>query len=60
MGSQDLGVLSINSMRRAFELNTLGPLRVQKAVLPNMGKGGKTAVISTGLASIEDNTSGGR
>lgn len=60
MASQDLNVLTMESMRRAFELNTLGPLRVQKAVMPNMAKGSKTAVISTGLASIEDNTSGGK
>lgn len=60
MGSQDLGAVSMDMMRNAFELNALGPLRVQQALLPNMITGGKAAVISTGLASIGDNTSGGK
>ena len=47
-------------MRAAFEVNTLGPLRVQQAVLPmTKSPGGKVAIVSTGLASIGDNGSGG-
>mmetsp|Transcript_32004 Transcript_32004/g.58638 ORF Transcript_32004/g.58638 Transcript_32004/m.58638 type:complete len:115 (+) Transcript_32004:1-345(+) len=58
-------------MRAAFEVNALGPLRIQKALLDaNLMKTseskegassmmGKVAIISTGLSSIGDNTSGG-
>ena len=47
-------------MRAAFEVNTLGPLKVQQAVNGMLkAPGGKVVVISTGFASIGDNSSGG-
>lgn len=59
-GEQKLESISMDRMRAVFELNTLGPLRVMKAVLPNMcSPGGKVISISTGLGSISDNGSGG-
>ncbi|KAL7534874.1 hypothetical protein ACHAXR_006136 [Thalassiosira sp. AJA248-18] len=67
-GDQKLGTVSMDRMRAAFEVNTMGPLRVQKALLDanlmkttgsDGGLGGKVAIISTGLGSIGDNTSGG-
>lgn len=52
--------ISMDRMRAAFEVNTLGPLRVQQALIAQMASpGGKVAVISTGMASIGDNGSGG-
>jgi len=57
---QKLETITMDRMRAAFEVNTLGPLRVQQAVLPLMSEGGKVALISTGIGSIADNTSGGR
>lgn len=51
--------VSMDCMRAAFEVNTLGPLRVQQAVTSLMGPGGKVAVISTGLGSIGDNNDSG-
>lgn len=57
---QKLDTITMDRMRAAFEVNTLGPLRVQQAVLPLMTEGGKVAVISTGIGSIGDNGSGGR
>jgi len=59
MAQQKLDVVTMERMRAAFEVNTLGPLRVQKAVNCLMKEGGKVSIISTGLASIGDNTSGG-
>mmetsp|Transcript_7601 Transcript_7601/g.11051 ORF Transcript_7601/g.11051 Transcript_7601/m.11051 type:complete len:261 (+) Transcript_7601:223-1005(+) len=58
---QSLSNVTMNRMRSAFEVNTLGPLRVQQALLQAnlMPNGGKVAIISTGLSSIEDNASGG-
>ena len=65
---QKISAVIMDRMRACFEVNTLGPLRVQKALLDNNlmktaeseGEvGGKVAIISTGLGSIGDNTSGG-
>jgi len=47
-------------MLAAFQVNTLGPLRVQQALTDQMTKpGGKVFIISTGMGSIGDNGSGG-
>jgi len=46
-------------MLASFQVNTLGPLRVQKALTEQMGAGGKVLIISTGMGSIGDNNSGG-
>jgi NAD(P)-dependent dehydrogenase (short-subunit alcohol dehydrogenase family) len=47
-------------MLAAFQVNTLGPLRVQQALTDQMAKpGGKVLIISTGMGSIGDNGSGG-
>lgn len=68
MAEQSLANVTTDRMRAAYEVNALGPLRVQKAVDGLLssgpdddgdGGGGRVAVISTGLASIGDNTSGG-
>jgi len=61
MAEQKLESVSADRMRAAFEVNALGPLRVQQALLGAglMAEGGKVAVISTGFGSIGDNTSGG-
>lgn len=50
---------SFDSMRRQFEVNTLGPLRVSKAVVPLMRNGGKIGIVSSRVGSLADNTSGG-
>eukprot|EP01063_Lacrimia_lanifica_P002453 TRINITY_DN11297_c0_g1_i1.p1 TRINITY_DN11297_c0_g1~~TRINITY_DN11297_c0_g1_i1.p1 ORF type:complete len:253 (+),score=102.66 TRINITY_DN11297_c0_g1_i1:58-816(+) len=57
---QSLENVTMERMRAAFEVNTLGPLRVQQAVQPSLSEGGKVAIISTGLGSIGDNTGGGK
>jgi len=60
MAEQKLENITMDRMRAAFELNTLGPLRVQQAMQPQMkSPGGKVAMISTGMGSIGDNGSGG-
>jgi NAD(P)-dependent dehydrogenase (short-subunit alcohol dehydrogenase family) len=57
---QALENVTMDMMRSAFEVNTLGPLRVQQALLPQMrAPGGKVVVINTGMGSIGDNGSGG-
>ena len=60
MGVQSMDNVSMEMMQATFNLNTLGPLRVQQAVNPMLkSPGGKVAVISTGFGSISDNGSGG-
>lgn len=63
MAEQNFDAVTMERMRKAFEVNTLGPLRVQQAILSTdlmkIGGSGKVAIISTGLSSISDNTSGG-
>ena len=47
-------------MRRQFEVNSLGPLRVTAALRRGLARGAKVAIITSRMGSIEDNTSGGR
>jgi NAD(P)-dependent dehydrogenase (short-subunit alcohol dehydrogenase family) len=54
-----LGSFDVDSLRRQLEVNTLGPLRLTRALLPRIGKGGKVAVITSRMGSIGDNGSGG-
>ena len=39
MGAQKFDALSLDDMRACFELNTLGPIRVIKALLPQVKAG---------------------
>jgi NAD(P)-dependent dehydrogenase (short-subunit alcohol dehydrogenase family) len=52
--------LDWDGIRRQFEVNALGPLRVTRALLPRLKDGGKIAIVSSRVGSIADNTSGGR
>lgn len=52
--------LNWDGMRRQFEINTLGPMRVTRALLPQFKSGGKIAILSSRVGSIADNTTGGR
>lgn len=58
---QALGRLDFAQLERSLAVNALAPLRVTEALLPHLrrGRGKKVAHISSGLASIADNTSGG-
>jgi NAD(P)-dependent dehydrogenase (short-subunit alcohol dehydrogenase family) len=57
---ESLDDLDFDRMRRQFEVNSLGPLRLTHALLPNLGQGSKVAIITSRMGSIDDNTSGGR
>lgn len=47
-----------DAIRRQFEVNALGPLRVAQAVLGHLGKGAKIGIVTSRMGSIADNTSG--
>ena len=51
--------LDETSIRRQFEVNALAPLRLVRALVGQMPSGGKLALMSSRMASIDDNTSGG-
>lgn len=54
-----LNDLDLALVRRDFEVNTIGALRVMAAVRPNLTKGAKVVNITSKMGSISDNTSGG-
>ena len=60
LSNESLDDLDFDRMRRQFEVNSLGPLRVTAALRSNLGRGSKVAIITSRMGSIEDNTSGGR
>lgn len=49
----------LDSVRRQFEVNAVGPLRLVLALSPKMKKGSKIVLITSRMGSIADNTSGG-
>lgn len=60
LSDESLDDLDFDRMRRQFEINSLGPLRVTAALRRNLGAGSKVAIVTSRMGSIEDNTSGGR
>jgi len=57
---ENLQGVTTERMLAAFQVNTLGPLRVQQALSGSMASpGGKVFIISSGMGSITDNGSGG-
>ena len=51
--------LDVDSIRRQFEINSLGPLRVTHALLGNLHPGSKIAIVTSLMGSMADNGSGG-
>lgn len=51
--------LDFDSIRKQFEVNAIGTLRLTHALLPLMESGGKIAIITSRMGSIDDNSSGG-
>lgn len=45
-------------MLEQFRVNTLGPLRITQALLPNLQEGSKVVIVSSRVGSIGDNSSG--
>jgi NAD(P)-dependent dehydrogenase (short-subunit alcohol dehydrogenase family) len=48
-----------DSIRRQFEVNALGPLRVVEALQAQLADGAKVAILTSRMGSVADNGSGG-
>jgi NAD(P)-dependent dehydrogenase (short-subunit alcohol dehydrogenase family) len=48
----------IEQIKETFDINTLGPLRVCRAIVPMMNKGGRVLNISSGMGQLSDMGSG--
>ncbi|ARD22435.1 MULTISPECIES: SDR family oxidoreductase [Shewanella] len=57
---EQLAHLNLDTIRQQFEINALAPLRIVAALNHQLNAGGKVAMITSRMGSIEDNTSGGR
>ena len=56
---ETLDDLDFDRMRLQYEVNALGPLRVTKALLPNLHAGAKLLILTSRVGSVGDNSSGG-
>ena len=56
MGLEDLDP---DGIRRQFEVNALAPLLLARALVEQMPRGAKLALMTSRMGSIDDNTSGG-
>ena len=56
---QSLEDLDLDDVRRTFDVDALGPIRVTRALLPRLQRGAKVLHITSGMGSIGDNQSGG-
>lgn len=54
-----LDALDVESIRRQFDVNALGPLRLTAALVNNLARGSRVAIVTSRMGSIADNTSGG-
>jgi len=59
LAHEELGALDLESIRKQFEVNALGPLRITAALAPRLVSGAKIALITSRMGSVADNGSGG-
>jgi NAD(P)-dependent dehydrogenase (short-subunit alcohol dehydrogenase family) len=56
---ENIDSLDFDCIRRQFEVNSMGPLRVTSAMRPHLHMGSKVAIITSRMGSLADNSSGG-
>lgn len=54
----DFASVDFDDMEEQYRVNTIGPLRVVKAVRGNLANGAKIGIVTSRVGSIEDNGSG--
>ncbi len=60
LSRESIDDMNFDRIRKQFEINALGTMRVTVALLDNLHKGSKIAIITSRMGSIGDNSSGGR
>ena len=53
------GDIDYDAMAEQYRVHTLGPLRVTEALVDNLHRGSRVAIVTSRVGSIEDNGSGG-
>ena len=56
--SDTIDSIDFDNMVEQYSVNTLGPLRVTRALRKNLGQGSKVGIVTSRVGSIEDNSSG--
>lgn len=56
--SDNLDSVDFDDMLEQYRVNTLGPLRVVRALRPNLKNGSKVGIVTSRVGSIDDNNSG--
>jgi len=59
LGREGLENLDFESIEQQFRVNSMGPLRVTHALIPNLGPGSKVGIVTSRMGSVDDNSSGG-
>jgi NAD(P)-dependent dehydrogenase (short-subunit alcohol dehydrogenase family) len=59
METDSLEDLDFDALRRQFEVNSLGPLRVTRALSANLHSGSRVVIVTSLMGSMSDNRSGG-
>tara|TARA_B110000285_G_scaffold126749_1_gene142887 strand:- start:893 stop:1567 length:675 start_codon:yes stop_codon:yes gene_type:complete len=59
LGLSDIDVDAIESFKRMYEVNSLGPLLTTQTLLNNLSEGSKVGIITSRMGSVADNDSGG-
>ncbi|MFN3841849.1 MAG: SDR family oxidoreductase [Rehaibacterium terrae] len=55
----EIDAAGFDSLRRQFEVNALGPLKVAQALLGHLADGARIGIVTSRMGSIADNGSGG-
>jgi NAD(P)-dependent dehydrogenase (short-subunit alcohol dehydrogenase family) len=56
--SDTIDSVDFDTMLEHYRVNTIGPLRVTRALRKNLGEGSKVGIVTSRVGSIEDNSSG--
>ena len=59
LGVDALGEIDFDEVRRQFEINAIGPLRVIQALAGRLQEGSKVAIVTSRVGSLGDNGTGG-
>ena len=58
LGVDELGQIDFQEVRRQFEINAIGPLRIIQALVETLQPGSKIGIITSRVGSLGDNSSG--